>query len=97
MGVIGWNENTSWPVRSGHGCIGCSEEGYFDRGPFYERLPGMMQWGIESNADRVAAAGAVALGSAMAVQMGATAIKLVIQNREESREDTAEEKKESLK
>ncbi|MFA7281527.1 MAG: hydrogenase small subunit [Sterolibacterium sp.] len=72
---IGWNENTSFPIRSGHGCIGCSEDGFWDRGPFYERLPGMHQWGVESNADKVAAVAATALGVAVATQLGATLVK----------------------
>lgn len=75
---MGWNEGTSFPIKSGHGCIGCSEEGYFDRGPFYERLPDMEQWGIESNADKIAVAGAAVLGGAIAVQTGATLIKRLL-------------------
>ena len=75
---MGWNEGVSFPIKSGHGCIGCSEEGYFDRGPFYERLPDMQQWGIESNADKVAVAGAAALGGAIAVQAVATMVKRVV-------------------
>jgi hydrogenase small subunit len=75
---MGWNEGTSFPIKSGHGCIGCSEEGYFDRGPFYERLPDMQQWGIESNADKVAVAGAAALGGVIAVQAVATLAKRMI-------------------
>lgn len=78
---MGWNEGVSFPVKSGHGCIGCSEEGYFDRGPFYERLPDMQQWGVESNADKVALAGAAALGGAIAVQAGATLVKRVLTGR----------------
>ena len=75
---MGWNEGVSFPIKSGHGCIGCSEEGFWDRGPFYERLPDMQQWGVESNADKVAAAGAAVLGGAIAVQVGATLVKRVI-------------------
>ena len=75
---MGWNEGTSFPIKSGHGCIGCSEEGYFDRGPFYERLPDMQQWGVESNADKVAVAGAAALGGAIAVQVAGTMAKRVL-------------------
>lgn len=33
-----WNEGTSWPVESGHGCIGCSEPRFWDAGGFYEAL-----------------------------------------------------------
>jgi hydrogenase small subunit len=92
--TLGWNENTSWPVRSGHGCIGCSEEGFWDRGPFYERLPNMQQWGIESNADKVAAAGAAALGGAVAVQLGATAIKRMVKGGKPA-DDAATDNKDS--
>ena len=28
--AIRWNEGLSWPVQSGHGCIGCSEPNFFD-------------------------------------------------------------------
>ena len=35
--VVKWNEGTSWPIGAGHGCIGCSEPGFWDRNtPFYE-------------------------------------------------------------
>ncbi len=29
--VMGWNQGTSMPMHSGHGCIGCSEPGFWDR------------------------------------------------------------------
>jgi hydrogenase small subunit len=34
-----WNEGTSWPVGSGHGCIGCAELNFWDRfAPVYSEL-----------------------------------------------------------
>jgi hydrogenase small subunit len=81
--AIGWNEGTSFPIKSGHGCIGCSEEGFWDRGPFYERLPDMRQWGVESNADKVALAGAAAIGGAIAIQTVTTAIKSLMGERKD--------------
>lgn len=33
-----WNDGTSFPVASGHPCIGCSEPGFWDRGPLYTDL-----------------------------------------------------------
>ena len=33
--VTRWNEGTSYPIQSGHGCIGCSENNFWDNGPFY--------------------------------------------------------------
>jgi hydrogenase small subunit len=33
-----WNQGTSWPVESGHGCLGCSEPNFWDAGGFYNAL-----------------------------------------------------------
>lgn len=33
-----WNEGTSFPIESGHGCIGCSEPRFWDAGGFYKAL-----------------------------------------------------------
>lgn len=54
--VVKWNEGTSYPIQSGHGCIGCSEAGFWDNGPFYRHLPSFPGFGIESTADKVGAA-----------------------------------------
>ncbi len=33
-----WNEGTSFPIEAGHGCIGCSEPDFWDKGGFYDAL-----------------------------------------------------------
>jgi len=33
-----WNSGTSWPVESGHPCLGCSEPKFWDAGGFYVPL-----------------------------------------------------------
>jgi hydrogenase small subunit len=33
-----WNAGTSWPVESGHPCLGCSEPDFWDAGSFYQAL-----------------------------------------------------------
>lgn len=33
-----WNDGISFPIESGHGCIGCSEPKFWDAGPFYKAL-----------------------------------------------------------
>lgn len=33
-----WNNETSFPIESGHGCIGCSQPGFWDMGGFYDAL-----------------------------------------------------------
>ncbi|MEJ2309611.1 MAG: hydrogenase small subunit [Gammaproteobacteria bacterium] len=33
-----WNQATSFPIESGHGCLGCSEPDFWDMGGFYNAL-----------------------------------------------------------
>jgi len=33
-----WNAGTSWPIESGHPCLGCSEPNFWDAGGFYRAL-----------------------------------------------------------
>jgi hydrogenase small subunit len=33
-----WNAGTSWPIESGHPCLGCSEPDFWDAGSFYQAL-----------------------------------------------------------
>jgi len=33
-----WNGATSFPMQSGHGCLGCSEADFWDKGSFYRSL-----------------------------------------------------------
>ncbi len=64
-GSIKWNNGVSYPIQSGHGCFGCSENDFWDNGPIYERLTNVPGFGIESNADKIGmvAAGATAAGA----------------------------------
>ena len=63
-----WNEGASWPVKSGHPCIGCSERAFWDRyTPFYGRLPGVQGFGVEASADKI---GAVLTGATTAGVLG---------------------------
>lgn len=66
-GTIKWNNGVSYPIQSGHGCIGCSEEDFWDNGPFYERLTGLHGFGIESSADTIGMVAAGALAGGLAV------------------------------
>ena len=36
--TLKWNDGTSFPIQSGHGCLGCSEPGFWDKGGFYRPL-----------------------------------------------------------
>jgi hydrogenase small subunit len=63
-GIIKWNDGVSYPIQSGHGCIGCSEANFWDNGPFYRQMASFPGFGIESSADKVGtiAAGITAAG-----------------------------------
>ncbi len=51
---VRWNDGLGWPVGQGHGCVGCSEPGFWDgMGPIYERLPGVPGFGVEITATKV--------------------------------------------
>jgi hydrogenase small subunit len=71
-----WNDGVSWPIGSGHGCIGCSEPGFWDDGPFFQRLANVPQIGIDSWPETV---GKVAAGAA-AVAVGAHAVSAIAKN-----------------
>lgn len=66
-GTIKWNNGVSYPIQSGHGCIGCSEENFWDNGPFYERLTGLPGFSIENNADQIGKVAAGALVGGIAI------------------------------
>ena len=61
-----WNDGVSFPIASGHGCIGCSEENFWDNDSFYERVTSIPVPGIESTPDQIGkiAVGAAAVGVA---------------------------------
>lgn len=66
-GVMKWNNGTSFPIQSGHPCIGCSEENFWDNGRMYDRGSSFPGFGIEANADTL---GKVALGVTAAAIVG---------------------------
>ncbi len=60
-----WNQGVSFPIESGHGCLGCSEPRFWDGGSFYHPLSAPI-----GNVGKVAlgaAAVGVAAGAAMAL------------------------------
>jgi hydrogenase small subunit len=75
--TVRWNGGLSFPIQAGHGCIGCSEDGFWDKGGFYERLSGINTFGIESNADKVGMAAAGVVGVSIAAHAAVSAVKRV--------------------
>ncbi len=74
-----WNGGVSFPIKSGNPCIGCSESGFWDNGPFVERLTNVDEFGVESTADLI---GKIVLGTAV----GAATVHAVASNFGKKRE-----------
>ena len=78
--TVRWNDGISWPVQAGHGCVGCSEPGFWDTmGPFYDRLPDVPGFGADVTATKVglgltaaAAVGVAVHGVAKTMQLKAS-------------------------
>ena len=60
-----WNDGTSFPIESGHGCLGCSEPNFWDMGGFYRSIPQGRLGAVDGMA--VAAGVGIAAGAAAAV------------------------------
>ncbi len=78
-GIIKWNDSVSYPIQSGHPCIGCAEAGFWDNGPFYQHLPEVAGFGIETTADKIG----LGLGVATAVGIAGHAIVTNIRKHSE--------------
>lgn len=66
--TIKWNGGTSFPIQSGHGCLGCSQPRFWDAGSFYSALA-TARWGKAGEVNRreewKVAGAAVAAGAAL--------------------------------
>jgi hydrogenase small subunit len=49
-----FNDGASWPVKTGHGCVGCTMPQFWDRmTPFYRRLPTAPAFATDVTADQI--------------------------------------------
>ena len=46
--TVRWNDGVSFPIQAGHGCIGCSEDGFWDKGSWYARLSDIAEKALAS-------------------------------------------------
>jgi hydrogenase small subunit len=66
--TLKWNGGTSFPIQSGHGCLGCSEADFWDKGSFYTPLP-VGRWGnVETIAAAAGVGAAIGMGAALAAR-----------------------------
>ncbi|SQD95387.1 MULTISPECIES: hydrogenase small subunit [unclassified Parafrankia] len=81
---VRFNGGTSWPVAAGHGCVGCSEPGFWDTmSPFYDRLPHVATSGFDLTADKIG----VGVLAATATGFAAHGVGKVVQHRVAARRE----------
>lgn len=82
-----WNGGVSFPIQSGHGCIGCSEDGFWDNAPLYKQLPDFPGFGIEATADEIGAVATAVVGAGVAghaIMTNLTKHKVIKEHKDES-------------
>lgn len=87
-GNMRWWNGLSYPIQSGHGCIGCTSKNFWDNDPFYARLPEVAGLGL-GNIDKI---GAVATG-ALAVGITAHLATSAVQKRKRDQKELEDKKK----
>jgi hydrogenase small subunit len=79
-----WNQGTSWPVESGHPCLGCSEPNFWDGGGFYQGQSAPLL-----RPELITAVGAAAVG--VAVGAGVAAVNSASKKRAQQSAATEKE------
>ncbi len=74
--TVRWNDGTSWPIGAGHGCIGCSEPGFWELGLYnttelHEITPPATYAPVQLPEQTIAPASAAAIGGLAGLAVGA--------------------------
>lgn len=73
---VRWNDQTSWPVKAGHGCIACASHRFWDtKSPFYSRLPAVPGFGVDVPAGEIGLTLVGAVAGATVIHGVASAIR----------------------
>lgn len=87
--LMGWNEGTSYPIKSGHPCLGCSEDKFFDKGSFYSPLRKELPAATPKKVDNTAFAKnmiGIGTGAAAGVVGGALGTAVYLSNRKSKKQ-----------
>ncbi len=85
--TVRFADGTSWPVKAGAGCIGCTTAGFWDAmGPAYARLPAPLPFAPWISADQLGLALVGGVAALTVVHGGASAVR---QHRSGAAEGTA--------
>lgn len=74
-GNMRWWQGLSYPIQAGAPCIGCSSSGFWDNGPFSERLPNVATPNTISGADKIGITAVGATAAGIAIHAGASALR----------------------
>lgn len=85
--ITQWNNGVSWPVKSGHPCLGCSEPNWCDNGTFYTRTSRMPGSFVPFDADKVGLAITGAAVAGIGVHAAATALSKAKPNKNDDSEE----------
>lgn len=74
---VRFNDGMSWPVMAGHGCMGCTEPGFWDWGPLEKPISDkpVGGWGVTARIDSLGTALAAATVVGVAAHAGLTGAK----------------------
>jgi hydrogenase small subunit len=82
--TVKWNGGTSFPIESGHGCLGCSEPNFWDKESFYSPLSSVTHGKAgESSPRTVLEVGGASLAIGSALGIAAAAVSRIRQRHAE--------------
>ncbi|WP_071394476.1 hydrogenase small subunit [Bacillus tuaregi] len=70
-----WNGGVSYPIQSGNPCIGCSEKGFWDNGPFFVRRAKIPGTQTTADIDKIGLAALGVTAAGVAAHATGTVIK----------------------
>lgn len=74
--TVRFNDGTSWPVKAGHGCVGCTMPRFWDQmSPFYRRLPTVPGFASDVTADQIGLGFVGAVAGLAAAHAGVRAVR----------------------
>jgi hydrogenase small subunit len=96
---VRWNDGTSWPVGSGHGCIGCSEPGFWELGAYstveiFDATPPTVFPPVEQPEQAMSPASAGIIGGIAGAAIGAAAVATARQLSRPEKDDSEPESEE---
>ncbi len=95
---VRWNDQTSWPVKAGHGCLACASHRFWDtKSPFYQRLPQVPGFGVDVTAGEIGLVLTGAVAGATIVHGIASAVRDRARGESKTAEDQKTKPDESVK